>query len=79
VKLLYTSMSIPVQRERAFRAVQAAIGERAGDWWVSIVEPPRQRLCVIVVDGPNGFTCSWTFDREDQASSIRRTVESRVS
>ena len=79
VKLLYTSMSDLFERNVAFTAVQAAIGERAGDWWVSLIEPPRQRLCVIVVDGPNGFTRSWTFDSEDRAfATIRRAVETRL-
>jgi hypothetical protein len=62
VKLLYTSIRDPVARRRAFRAVEEAIGNRAGDWWVSLIEPPRQRLCVIVVDGPNGFSQTWAFD-----------------
>src|SRR5207302_10482580 len=49
-------------------------GSAGSDWrpsWrlagLALIEPPRQRLCVIVVDGPNGFTRSWTFDSEDQA------------
>ena len=68
--------SIP-QRHVAERATREAIGNRAGDWTVCLVEPPHQRLWVIVVDGPNGFAQTWIFDDDDKQLATVRNVISR--
>jgi len=60
----------------AEQAVLSAIGDRAGTWTLSLVEPPRQpSLLAVTLDGPNGFTRTWAFDEADQLYDyIRNTI-----
>lgn len=75
LRLLYSSLRTSHQRAMAERAVRGAIGNRAGEWFVSLVEPPRQRLLVVTLDGPKGFTHTWAFDEDDQLfHCIRHTI-----
>jgi hypothetical protein len=63
------------QRTLAEHATRAAIGNRLGEWAVSLVDPPRQALLVVTVDGPNGYTRTWAFEEIDQRFDfIRDTV-----
>jgi hypothetical protein len=73
--LLYSSLVNGAQRCLAEHAIHAAIGDRGGDWAISLVDPPRQALLVVIVDGPNGFTRTWAFDEDDQLfDCIRNTI-----
>jgi hypothetical protein len=58
-------------------AVRAALGNRAGEWTLSLVDPPRQRLLVITVDGPNAFTRTWAFEEPDQRFDVIRDTVAR--
>jgi hypothetical protein len=75
VRLLYSSLATMQQRALAEHATRAAIGNRSGDWAVSLVDPPRQALLVVTVDGSNGYTRTWAFEETDQRFDfIRDTV-----
>jgi hypothetical protein len=75
VRLLYSSIASTYQRTLAEQATRAAIGNRSGEWAVSLVDPPRQALLVVTVDGPNGYTRTWAFEKTDQQFAfIRDTV-----
>lgn len=75
LRLLYSSLATSRHRAMAEQAVRAAIGNRAGEWTVSLVDPPRQRLLVVTLDGPNGFTRTWAFDEDEQLfDCIRKTI-----
>ncbi len=71
IRILYSSLA-PTAQAVAEHATRAAIGSRPGDWSVCFIEPPRQPLCVIVIDGPNGFTHTWCFDPDDVRYEIIR-------
>jgi len=74
-RVLYSSIRELSAREMSERAVHAAIASRPGDWVISLVDPPRQRLLVITLDGPKGFTRTWAFDEADQLfNCIRNTI-----
>ena len=74
VRLLYTS--IQTGSHVAEAAVRSAIGERDGDWCLSLISPPRQDLWVVVIDGPHRFNRTWVFDQDEQEfSTVRNTIE----
>ena len=75
MKVLYSSIQDPASRDLAERAIRAAIGDRPGEWWVSLVAPPRQPLWAVSIDGPNGYTRTWAFEETDQHyAAIRQTI-----
>ena len=75
MRVLYSSIQDPAARDVAERAVCAAIGDRPDEWVCCLVQPPRQALWVIVLDGPAGFTRTWAFDEADQHYfAIRQTI-----
>ena len=79
-RVLYSSIPDLVACDVAERAVRAAIGDRQGDWVCCLVQPPRQALLVVVVDGPDGFTRTWAFDEVDQHySAIRQIIVSTLA
>jgi hypothetical protein len=74
-RVLYSSIQDQAGRDVAERAVRAAIGDRPDEWVCCLVQPPRQALWVIVLDGPAGFTRTWAFDEGDQHYvAIRQTI-----
>jgi hypothetical protein len=73
VRLLYSSLG-DGSRQRAERAVRAALDTHHGEWVVSLVDPPHQELCVILIDGPNGWTRSWIFDADESIGAMRDAI-----
>jgi hypothetical protein len=62
-------------REVVGTAVCQEIGERAGDWKVSIYQASDYPAFAITIAGPNGLRWSWTFFGEEQT---REFVQERV-
>jgi hypothetical protein len=71
-RVLYSSIQDVAGGEVAERAVRAAIGDRPDEWVCCLVQPPRQALWIIVLDGPAGFTRTWAFDEADQHYFVMR-------
>jgi hypothetical protein len=58
-------------RERLERGVCSLLGQRSGEWFVSLIEETAAgRLWTVVVECPDGTRRTWTFGRESQDVAI---------
>ena len=57
-------------RQAVAEAVIAAIGDRQGDWEVSIATDPDNNAWDVEIQGPNRFQWSRRFSGEDRDSTV---------
>jgi hypothetical protein len=58
-------------RERLERGVCTLLGQRSGEWFVSLIEETAAgRLWTVVVECPDGRRRTWAFGRESQDVAI---------
>lgn len=70
-------INTPRPEERAVleAAVRRGMGERAGDWFVSLVESPSSPAWYVRIEGPDGFVWSRVLeDPEEQAPGFLASV-----
>ena len=71
--VLYSSLRDNEDRRKVECAVRGSLIGRDGKWRVAMIDPPGQRLLVIILDGPNGWSKTWVFeDGEQDAATIRK-------
>ena len=54
------------QRDGVETAVRKAIGNRPGEWEISLEQPQDASLYRVEIRGPRGFIRGWTFDGPDE-------------
>jgi hypothetical protein len=70
----------PALRELVGRAVCEAIGERPGEWKVTIYQAPDYPAFAIRVEGPNEWRWNWTVhDSEQKPEFIRQRVAQGIA
>jgi hypothetical protein len=57
-------------RQSVAEAVITAVGDREGDWEVSIAEDSANNAWDVEVDGPNQFYWSRRFSGEDRDNNV---------